>query len=89
MEKRGTEGKGFDLGLMLENSFLGCENYSPNKLTPSGYKSKNKDVYYCKNFRRIVDPDSSSVSLRNPLFREIPCTTCCERKEGGRYVNKI
>lgn len=89
MEKRGTEGKIFDLGLMLENSFLGCGNYLPNELTPSGHKSNNKPVYFCKNFKRIVDPDGSSVSLRNPLFREIPCATCCERKEEGRYVNRI
>lgn len=89
MEKQETEGKFFDLGLMLANSFSGCENYSPNPSIPSGYKNNDKDVLLCKNFKRIADPDGSSVSLRNPLFREIPCATCCERKEKGKYVNKI
>lgn len=81
--------QGFDLGLMRENSFLGCENYSPDKFIPSGHKRNNKPVYLCKTFKRIADPDGSSVSLRNPLFREIPCTICYERKEGGRYVNRV
>lgn len=73
MEKKKIKEKIFDFGLILRNSFSGCENYNPNESTPSGYKIKGKDVYFCKNFKRIIDPDGSSVSLRNPLFREIKC----------------